>query len=64
MGLRIMQSRAGMMGGTLAIERNAGGGASVTVSAPNGPPPKNEAPPWPQKINHPPNGCSSWTTIR
>ncbi|MGB7767776.1 MAG: PAS domain S-box protein [Verrucomicrobiia bacterium] len=36
MGLRIMQSRAGMIGGTLSIERNAGGGASVTVAAPNG----------------------------
>jgi PAS domain S-box-containing protein len=37
MGLRIMQSRVGMIGGTLAFERNAGGGASVTVtvSAPN-----------------------------
>jgi two-component system sensor kinase FixL len=35
MGLRIMQSRAGMIGGTLAFERNAGGGASVTVTAPN-----------------------------
>ena len=34
MGLRIMQSRAGMMGGTLAIERNSGGGASVMVSVP------------------------------
>lgn len=36
MGLRIMQSRAGMIGGTLAIERNAAGGTSVTVAAPNG----------------------------
>lgn len=35
MGLRIMQSRAGMIGGTLAIERNAAGGTSVTVAAPN-----------------------------
>jgi two-component system CheB/CheR fusion protein len=34
MGLRIMQSRAGMIGGTLAFERNADGGASVTVTAP------------------------------
>ena len=34
MGLRIMQSRAGMIGGTLAIERNAAGGTSVTVAAP------------------------------
>ncbi|MGH7992305.1 MAG: PAS domain S-box protein [Limisphaerales bacterium] len=36
MGLRIMQSRAGMIGGTLAIERNAAGGTRVTVAAPNG----------------------------
>ncbi len=36
MGLRIMQSRAGMIGGTLAIERNATGGTSVTVAAPGG----------------------------
>lgn len=36
MGLRIMQSRAGMIGGTLAIGRNAMGGTSVTVAAPNG----------------------------
>ena len=36
MGLRIMQSRAGMIGGTLAIERNAGGGTSVTVATRNG----------------------------
>ncbi len=36
MGLRIMQSRAGMIGGTLAIGRNAAGGTSVTVAAPNG----------------------------
>jgi two-component system sensor kinase FixL len=35
MGLRIMQSRAGMIGGTLTFERNAGGGASVTITAPN-----------------------------
>jgi len=35
MGLRIMQSRAGMIGGTLALERNAAGGTSVTVAAPN-----------------------------
>jgi PAS domain S-box-containing protein len=35
MGLRIMRSRVGMIGGTLAIERNAAGGASVTVRAPN-----------------------------
>ena len=36
MGLRIMQSRVGMIGGTLAIEKNAVGGASVTVTALNG----------------------------
>jgi PAS domain S-box-containing protein len=35
MGLRIMQSRAGMIGGTLTIEQNAGGGTSVICSAPN-----------------------------
>ncbi len=35
MGLRIMQSRAGMIGGTLAIERNAAGGTSVICSVPN-----------------------------
>lgn len=34
MGLRIMQSRAGMMNGTLAIERNPGGGVSVVCSVP------------------------------
>jgi PAS domain S-box-containing protein len=34
MGLRIMQSRVGMIGGTLAIERNGAGGASVICSAP------------------------------
>jgi two-component system, LuxR family, sensor kinase FixL len=34
MGLRIMQSRAGMMGGTLAIEPNTTRGVSVTVSVP------------------------------
>jgi len=37
MGLRIMQSRAGMIGGTLTIERNAAGGTSVICSAPNNP---------------------------
>jgi PAS domain S-box-containing protein len=40
MGLRIMQSRVGMMDGTLAIERNPGGGASVICSVPNRPAPK------------------------
>ena len=37
MGLRIMQSRVGMMDGTLAIERNPDGGASVICSVPNRP---------------------------
>lgn len=37
MGLRIMQSRAGMIGGTLAVESNAAGGATVTVSLPRPP---------------------------
>jgi signal transduction histidine kinase len=32
MGLRIMQSRAGMIGGTLVLENNTAGGASVTCS--------------------------------
>ena len=40
MGLRIMQSRAGMMDGTLAIEHNPGGCASVICSVPNRPAPK------------------------
>ncbi len=34
MGLRIMQSRAGMMNGTLALERNPAGGARVICSVP------------------------------
>jgi signal transduction histidine kinase len=34
MGLRIMQSRAGMIGGTLSIERNSNGGATIVCSAP------------------------------
>ena len=34
MGLRIMQSRTGMIGGTLAIGGNAAGGATVTISVP------------------------------
>jgi len=37
MGLRIMKFRAGMMGGTLAIERNPGGGTNVVCSVPNRP---------------------------
>jgi len=35
MGLRIMQSRAGMIGGALSVERNTAGGTSVTVTARN-----------------------------
>lgn len=35
MGVRIMQFRAGMIGGTLTIERNAQGGVRVRCSAPN-----------------------------
>jgi PAS domain S-box-containing protein len=35
MGLRIMRFRAGMIGGTLAIEQSATGGTSVICSAPN-----------------------------
>jgi PAS domain S-box-containing protein len=35
MGLRIMQSRAGMIGGTLAIERSEGGGIRIVCTAPN-----------------------------
>ena len=35
MGLRIMQSRAGMIGGTLAVERGATGGVTVICSAPH-----------------------------
>ena len=34
MGLRIMQSRAGMIGGTIAIEPNNGGGINVTCAMP------------------------------
>ena len=34
MGLRIMQSRIGMVGGTLIIERNPDGGTSVACTAP------------------------------
>ena len=35
MGVRIMKFRAGMIGGTLTIERNAQGGVLVLCSAPN-----------------------------
>ena len=35
MGLRIMRYRAGMIGGTLTVERNAGGGTIVICTAPN-----------------------------
>ena len=34
MGLRIMQSRAGMIGGAIAIERNGQGGINVTCALP------------------------------
>ena len=34
MGLRIMQTRIGMVGGTLTVERNSGGGTSVLCTAP------------------------------
>ena len=34
MGLRIMQSRASMIGGTMAIEPNGGGGVDVTCAVP------------------------------
>ena len=37
MGLRIMQSRIGMVGGTLIIERNPDGGTSVACTAPVNP---------------------------
>jgi two-component system CheB/CheR fusion protein len=34
MGLRIMQSRIGMVGGTLRVEQNPAGGVSVFCHAP------------------------------
>ena len=34
MGLRIMEYRAGLIGGSLAIERQAGGGTCVTCAMP------------------------------
>ncbi len=37
MGLRIMQARAGMIGGTLAVEAGRRGGVTVTCAAPNTP---------------------------
>ena len=37
MGLRIMQSRASMIGGTMAIKSNAAGGVSVTCAIPEAP---------------------------
>jgi signal transduction histidine kinase len=43
MGLRIMQSRAGMIGGTLAIAPGAVGGTCVTLSAPNPVPPQKKS---------------------
>jgi PAS domain S-box-containing protein len=38
MGLRIMKFRAGMIGGTVTVERKTGGGTIVICSAPNHPP--------------------------
>lgn len=38
MGLRIMQSRAGMIGGTLSICNHPSGGASVTIAVPRATP--------------------------
>ncbi len=38
MGLRIMQSRANMIGGTVNVERNISGGTVVICSVPNPPP--------------------------
>ena len=35
MGLRIMQSRTGMIGGSLAMGANPGGGTRITISAPD-----------------------------
>jgi two-component system sensor kinase FixL len=35
MGLRIMQSRVGMVGGTLVVEKNSDGGITVACTAPN-----------------------------
>ena len=64
MGLRIMQSRAGMIGGTLTIERNAGGGTSVICSAPNGAARQKMNITMPAKTKPSRNACSSWTTIR
>jgi signal transduction histidine kinase len=34
MGLHIMQSRAGMIGGRFAVERNAAGGVVIMCSVP------------------------------
>ena len=42
MGLRIMQSRIGMVGGTLVIERNPDAGTSVVCTAPFNPIPGHE----------------------
>jgi signal transduction histidine kinase len=36
MGLRIMQSRAGMIGGALSIEKDPAGGTTVLCSVPGG----------------------------
>jgi PAS domain S-box-containing protein len=40
MGLRIMQSRAGMIGGAIAMERNNSGGMSVICAVPQNSPPQ------------------------
>ena len=37
MGMRIMQSRAGMIGGLLSIEKDPAGGTNVSCSVPGGP---------------------------
>jgi signal transduction histidine kinase len=37
MGMRIMQSRAGMIGGSLSIEKDPAGGTVVACSVPGGP---------------------------
>ncbi len=37
MGLRIMQSRAGMIGGSLSVEKDPAGGTGIVCSVPGGP---------------------------
>ncbi len=44
MGLRIMQFRAGMIGGSLVVQRNPDGGTSVVCSIANGPTVSNVKP--------------------